>query len=295
MGNAIDFAKLAEQAVATGADHTVKTAGPSGDYKPPAEGPCRLRLVSYIELGKQKGSYMGVPRVKEEVVLTFELSGPNHAPADTDNGPMPTRMDVKIPKSLNEKSAFSILFHRMNYKGTAKHFAQLLGQPFKGRVFHRKAKDGVKVFADLKSKDTGYAIEAPRFEVTGEDGPTGEWRELVVAPAITPIKLFLWDLADMDQWNSIFIDGTYEEKKDATGKVTMAARSKNKFQNLIKSAANFQGSPIHTLLVNSGQPLDLPAPGDMGDDEEEEVQAAPAAAPAVPQGAAADDALNGVV
>ena len=88
----------------------------------------------------------------------------------------------------------------------------------------------------------------------------------------------------MAQWASLFIEGAYPERKDDKGVVTAPAKSKNVFQDTIKRAVNFQGSPMHTLLLTSGQPLDLPDVGeDMEDVPELEVKAPVA------------DALGGIV
>ena len=76
----IDFKALGAKAAATGTNMTVATAGGGGDFVPPAAGPCRLRFVSYIEIGKQKGQFQGKPTVKDKVQLVFELSGKQHMP-----------------------------------------------------------------------------------------------------------------------------------------------------------------------------------------------------------------------
>lgn len=81
-----------------------------------------------------------------------------------------------------------------------------------------------------------------------EDAESGESKRVNVAPAITPLKLFLWDMPSKDMWASIFIDGQYEERKNDKGEVIAPAKSKNKWQERIKAALNFKGSPIANLL-----------------------------------------------
>jgi hypothetical protein len=319
----IDFKALGAKAAAEGADQTKTTAG-GGDYEPPAAGPCRLRFVAYIELGKQKGTFQGKPNVKEKVQLTFELSGPKHQPKVMDDGTkLPHRITITENLSLNEKARFKKLFGVLNYKGDAQHMVQLLGEAYKGVVIHRtfKGKDGKdRTVAELFDKAAGaFTIAPPRYEeVHPEDGPTGNWLPLKVEPAITPLKAFMWQYADKEMWDSIFIEGEYPERKDDAGKVTAPAKSKNVLQNTIKQATNFVGSPIYVALAAAGASLDIPdAEQGMALDEEEEGEdagkssaaagrgtgapstgsapAAGAASPATPQGAAATDALNDIV
>jgi len=47
----------------------------------------------------------------------------------------------------------------------------------------------------------------------------------------------VWDAATKEMWDSLFIDGEYEDGK-----------TKNVFQEIITKAKNFPGSPIHSIL-----------------------------------------------
>jgi hypothetical protein len=279
-----NLAAAIDKAVSEGADQTqAKTGG--GGIELPAEGPCNLRLVAYIELGKhERNGFNGGPKKKQDMVtMTFELSGKNHPPVETDNGVFPQRITITENHSLNEKARFFKLFQLLNYKGTVKHAAALLGEAFRGRVVHEAwVSDPTKKSAKLFDKKTGsYTISPPRVEVTDEDGqPTGEYREIKVAPAISEQRCFLWNYADMEQWASLFIDGEYEERKDATGKVVAPAASKNKFQLQITSALNYKGSPIQQLLTNGGAELTLPEDGVVVEDDADDADEAPAAKPA---------------
>lgn len=303
----IDFKALGAKAAATGVDMTKATQG-GGDYEPPVAGPTRLRFIGYVELGKQKGQFKGIPTVKPKVQLIFELSGPKHPPVTLPDGTkMPHRVTVEENFSLNEKAALYKLFTRMNYAGTASHIAQLLGEAYKGTVVHRKYPKAGEDKADpskwtgisveLKTKADGYTIQPPRFEKVDPETqePTGEMGVLSVDPAISPLRCFIWDLADMEQWASIFIDGQYPSRT-VDGK-EVPGKSKNVFQARIMQAENFNGSPIHALLLGNGASLDVPdaeVPEGAEEEGEPAEQAAPAAA-SVPSGAAADDALNGIV
>lgn len=298
------IAALAAQAVAKGVDMTQATQG-GGEYTPPPEGWANLRFISYIEIGKHEKTIKGAKKTTQRVLLTFELSGKLYPPNEAGE---PQRITIEENKSLNDKANFYKLFTRMNYAGKAQHMAQLLGEAFRGRVVHDKWKgaDGKeRISAVLRDKDTGYTIMPPRIEVPKMDeegAPTGEVevRNVTVAPAISPLKCFLWDFADMEQWASLFIEGEHPERKNEKGEVTAKAKSKNALQNRIKLAKNFTGSVIHTLLVASGKPLDIPDAEDGTDpDQPEQFDDVPdhsvKAPVSTPVGAAADDALAGVV
>lgn len=301
----MDFKALAEKAAAISKDMNVATTG-GGDYEPPAAGPTRLRFISYIEIGKQKDIVMGKPKVRDTAILTFELSGPKHKPTIGDDGKaFPHRISMELAVSLNEKAHFYRVFRALNWAGKAKHISQLLGESYKGEVVHRKYKgrDGKdRINADLYDKAKGvYTIGAPRYEVVNgpesdNPGPTGEFAVLPVDAPISPIKCFIWDLADIDQWNAIFIEGEYAERKDADGTVTSPAKSRNVIQAKVRLAENFKGSPIYTVLAANGGSLDIPD-AEAGRDETttQTDETAPASsAPETPQGDAATDALNAV-
>jgi len=266
--NAIQAAIAADAEVSADMNHSVKGGG--GDYTPPAEGTCGLRFVGYIELGKHEGSFQGKPKVSDEVKLIFELFGPKWEPKEFDGVKVPQRITVNLNKSLNEKAGFFKLFKAMNYEGKAKTMAQLLGQAFIGKVFHKKfkfadGKDGVS--AQLRDPNTGaFTIGAPFVE----DLDTGEVRRRDVPEPLTELRCFLWNVASQAMWDSIFIDGEYEAKTDDEGNVTKAAKTKNVFQARIKEAINFEGSPIDLALkggVETGEEKTV-----------EEVKAAQAAA-----------------
>jgi hypothetical protein len=200
---------------------------------------------------------------------------------------------------LNVKAHFQKDFTRLNYAGKATHIAELLGTAYLGEVFHRQWKgsdEKVNIAAELHGKGEPIMVKAPRF-----DNPvSGETTEVQVLEARSPLRLFMWDFCDKDQWDSLFIDGMYEARKDAAGKETRPAQSKNKWQNKIKLAKNFQGSPIHALLASGGAPIDIPdaEQGDAPpwDDEGADSTLATTAAPVnTPTGAAATDVLNGIV
>lgn len=285
-------------------DMTKAQAG-GGDYEPPKAGFCLLRLVGYFEIGKQAGTYQGKPTLKDMVQIVLEVSGPNHPPTIKEDGTkVPHRITIEENYSLNEKARFFKLFQRMNYKGEAQHMVQLMGEPFKGSIIHRayKGRDGKeRIAVELWDKVNGtWTIEPPRFQPVDAMGmPTGDMQVIKVEPAITELKAFLWNHSDLADWSSLFIEGEYPERKNDKGEVVAKARSKNVIQNKIKSAANFAQSPIYALIAAAGGNLDIPEVDAIPEQDEEAGEAA--ATPAVPEvvkvpeGEAADDALNGVI
>lgn len=274
----IDFdinAAIAAEAE-TSADQNIATKGGSGGYTPPAAGLVRLRLVGYFELGKKDDTYEGKPKVTDEVQLTFELSGPKHAPKKLDDGRViPQRLNVYLHKSMHEKAGYFKLFKAMNWDGKAKIMAQLLGQDFLGTIHHKKWKsDPSKVTAQLKDPVSGaFTVRLPFVE----DAETGESRRVTVDAAITPIKAFLWNNPSKAMWASIFIEGEYEEVKNDDGSVKYPAKSKNVVQNRIREATNFEGSAIAELLSSGSLDIQADKPAPTNAAEKAAVQAMQAA------------------
>jgi len=255
----VDFAKLKEAAAAvaqTAPDMNKSVKGGGGNYTPPPEGIARLRLVGYVETGTHKKSIKGKDKLEKEVRLVFELSGPKYPARDMEDGTkVPFRISINTNFSLNEKAGFYKLFKRMNYKGTATHMSQLLGEAFLGKVVHVTKGEGQEAvtYANLKD-DAGYTVTPPKIE----DPETGAVRDIEVAPPISPLRMFVWNGAPEHlkmMWDSLFIDGTVGDEQ----------RSLNVFQDRIKAAEDYVGSPIYNLLQAGGQEPDLPgvdtAPG----------------------------------
>lgn len=271
---------LAEQQAQTGPDLNKQTGG---DYKPPEAGSTQLRFIEYVETGVhttgKEGSTYG-QKTKPRAQFGFELSGKKHEPKEIEGKRYPHIIRFELVIGQGKKNDYSKLFKLMvqEYPGR-KNFAQLLGEAFRGVVIHREwktASGDTRVSADLKNGDAGFTITG----VTYEDPETNEVKKLKVAPNISDLRLFLWDLADTDQWDSIFIDGTFED-----------GNTKNKLQEKIKAAENFTGSPIYDVLIEAGRGDELaPAPvfakGEQksdvpvsSDDDTPEPEAKPAAKP----------------
>lgn len=242
--------------------------GGGGDYTPPKAGPAIVTLVAYIETGIQHEPASTFDPIKfpakdeDQVELIFEVGGKGHEPKETEDGKkIPERIKVKLKKSLNEKAWFYRIFKALNYDGTATHFAQLVGKHFKATIVHSvPKKEGGAVYAGFKDKNSGYTFAAPIYNPI--DPETGmpdmeKTAKFPQPPVISELKVFLWDYASREMWDSLYIDGEYAEVKDEkTGAVIRPAKSKNYFQERIKSAKNFAGSPIAEIIGDEALILD---------------------------------------
>ncbi|QGH45050.1 hypothetical protein [Bacteriophage Titan-X] len=243
---------LLNKVATQGKDQTVATGG-SFDYTPPAAGVTTARIVGYYELGKHEFEYEGKKKTQDDVTIVFELTGKQHEHIQTDNGPVPVRMSLTLGLSQNEKAHYFKIFNRL--RTDQRHFAQFLsdgGLPVLLEVIHKPGKrDPKKIFAEIVKE----SIRKPIMPVPEmEDGiPTGKFIDTVipVPQAITPRQAFVWDFADAEAWDSIYIEGEYPERKDeATGKVIAEAQSKNKYQLKIASALNFKGLPCYDYAAS---------------------------------------------
>lgn len=265
----------AELAAQTGPDMTeVQTGG--GKELP--VGVAMARLVGYVEIGSQPQEYGGVAKdPKPEFILTFALTGA--APNPTPGGaPLPyTNEDgspyllstYPISLSRNEKAGAFLMFKAMNYKGTATHFAQLIGEAFLLPIVAVKKGDKTTNRADMKGIRPPYAPDPISGQMTMY--PVAEPRE-------QDLKLFLWQHPTLEAFNSLKQEGEWENKA-ADGTITK--QSKNKVQEAMLGATDFSGSALELLLKTNNVAYTIPA------------KKAAAVAPAVP-GAVAP-ALPGAV
>lgn len=225
-----------------------------GTYTPPAAGGCIVTLVGYIETGLQHVEASKFDPIKfpahdeDQVDLIFEISGKGHEPKVLENGTkVPERLTVTLKKSLNEKAWYYKIFNTLNYDKQATHFAQLLGKHFIATVIHTPSKKDPKVvFAGFKCKTAGYTFKAPTYNPNPMD-----MTEVAIVPkpvVLTPLKLFLWTHPSKPMWDSLFIEGKYDDRKDDKTGVVTPGRSKNVLQNKIRNARNFEGSPIFDIV-----------------------------------------------
>ena len=252
-----------------------------GGATPPAAGTCIATLVGYIELGRRvKKGFKGAPDKKvRRARWIFELAGGVNPHTVTEDGnKLAKRITVNtwLPepgKKPSDKSGFYKLFSALNHTKdpNIKIPAQLLGKHWKVVVSQEKftPEGGGEeiVYGSIGSGQEGYRISPPHIDITGEDGmPTGEVKVIQAPEVISQLRLFLWDYASKEMWDSLFIDGEYEEVKDEkTGKVTKPAKSKNVIQEEIQQALDWEGSPMYNILTAGGElDVDALAGGEVG-------------------------------
>ena len=280
-----DFTSIADEVAAVQADANVAKAG-GGSYTPPPKGLARLRFIGYIELGKHVKKVQGKPDKNEDQAwLIFELSGKGYEPKVLDDGTkIPFRITVKLNKSLNEKATYYKLFKRMNYEQKATHFIQLLGQGYLGNVGHfeipsKEPGGQPTIIANFRDDAGNLTIRPPRIEAMDEETGDVVVKPIPVAAAVSEQRCLVWNAKPEHlgkMWASLYIP----EAEASEGDEGKEQRSRNVYQNTIKSALNFEGSPIHQYLQSQGVDLGIPEP-DKG-------QASDAGKPD------ADDPLNGV-
>lgn len=256
-GKALTLAQL--QALAAEAENqTETTTGGGFEYELPEAGLTVGRLIEYIELGMQKQpAYKGKAKPdNQDVRITFELLAPKnkheYQDADGNDRVRYDKISFKVSKKLNEKAKYYKLFTAMRYgRDDITHMAQMLGNPFRLRVYHNEnEKNGVtKTYANLWDGDGSMEIGAPIVE----DALTGKTTKIPVPEAVSPFKIFLWSNPTQETWDSLFIDGEYEATDDKP------ARSKNWIQETILGATDYSGSRLEALvggLTEEETPLD---------------------------------------
>ena len=282
-----DFTSIADEVAAVQADANVAKAG-GGNYTPPPKGLARLRFIGYIELGKHVKKVKGKPDKNEDQAwLIFELSGKGYEPKVLEDGTkIPFRITVKLNKSLNEKATYYKLFKRMNYEQKATHFIQLLGQGYLGNVGHfeipaKEAGGQPTIIANFRDDSGNLTIRPPRVETMDEESGDVIIKSVPVPDAIGDQRCFVWDAKPEwfdKMWPSIYIPDDDEPAEEGKEK-----RSRNVYQNTIKAALNFEGSPIHQYLQAKGADLGIP--------DAEDAKGGKGADAATPDN---DDPLNGV-
>ena len=245
--------EMEDQSVATSGDY---------EYTPPAKGRTIGRFIEYIELGKHVEMYEGKPKPAAELVrVTFELLHPekNIREIEVDGGKkkVADRLSVTMPKKMSEKAKFFKLFKAMTYGRTEiTHMAEMLGEAFILNVSHYEKDLGggkKRIYANLYEASV-WGVYAPR----NEDALSGQVTDISshVPAALSPLRIFLWNQPTKETWDSLFIDGTNEVKKE-DGTVTQ--ESKNWLQERIMSATDFGGSRLQQMVAGLDN---LPTTGD---------------------------------
>ena len=257
---------LAAQDVAeSGIDLNEAVKGGGGGRLLP-EGYAFGRLVEYIEFGNQPQEFQGQAKAPAlEFTLGFALTGQGY---QNDDGTPYVVRTYNTALSRNEKARAFKLFKALNWKGTAKSFAQLLGDTFLVKIKQvPKSKTDPKIVSRIDLD--GFL--PPLDPVTRQPYPIAE------APD-DMYRLFLWSRPTKEAWDSLFIEGEYEGK------------SKNRIQEQILAALDFQGSPLQQLLMASGVtalPTAAPATPIAAPVAAAPAAVAPTPAPAVPVAPAA--------
>lgn len=191
-----------------------------------AAGTAYGRLIGVVEIGEQNETYQGNPVVKNKVMLTFELSG---AKWPEMNGMRPTR-SIQFTNSDSGRAQLHKLMKKLDPEGKYNHIAQMLDQVFFVEIRHETSKrDPQRVFVRLGE------ISLPVME----DPSTGVNVNLAdkAAPRLARLMVFFWDAPTLEDWDDLYLSGEYEK-----------GRTKNIFQHAIRTAVNFEGSPIWNML-----------------------------------------------
>ena len=225
----------ANQAAELGPDMNEAEKGGGGGGRLLPEGYAFGRLVEYVEFGSQPREFGGQAKDPlPEAQIGFALWGQGYQ--NEDGTPYVVR-PYSFHISRNEKAKAFKLFKALNWKGTAKHFAQLLSQAYLVKIVH-VPKDKAQPNGPKRSVIDLAGFLPPLDPVTKQPYPIPEAPDDLY-------RLFLWDVPTKDGWDSLFIEGNWEDGK-----------SKNMLQEKCLSALDFQGSPLQQML--GGQVAALP-------------------------------------
>ena len=226
-------ATAVESAVMT--DMSVQSAGGQGGKLYP-EGYAFGRLVAYVELGDIVQEFNGEAKAPApHMFLGFAIWGAGYQNEDGSPGYI-TTYDLSL--SNNGKAKAFKLFKKLNYKGGATTFAQMLGENFLVKIVHHTAKaPGSKPRSIIDIE--GFL--PPREQVSGTPYTIPPAGAQDVADSM--YKLFLWDTPTPETWATLFIDG---KRDDGT--------SKNWLQDKVMEATNFIGSPLDIMLGGVAMP-----------------------------------------
>lgn len=231
---------LADQEAAEGIDLNEVVKGGGGRLLP--EGYAFGRLVEYIEYGNQPQEFNGKAKDPAlEYTLGFALWGQVPDPADpskvvtyhNDDGTPYIMRTYATAISQNEKSRTHKLFKALNWKLTAKNLAQLIGETYLIKIKHVP-----------KSKADQTLVS--RIDLDGFLPPLDP---VTRAPYAIPeaaddlYRMFIWNRPTKEAWDALFVEGKFDDGK-----------SKNRVQETIIAALDFQGSPLQQLLLNAGVP-----------------------------------------
>ena len=259
-------------------NHNEVSSGGDFEYETPPEGLTPARFIGFVEVGlREQRAFKGKEKPPaREARFWFELNGPKHTKTLDDGRVITNLISFKVTIKRNEKAAFTKLWKKMLYgRDGFTHMSQLLGEPFLVRVVHNKSKgaDGTeRTYANIRDDDFNWLIQAP----LQEDPLTGDTTRIAVPEATAAPKMLLWDDPTIEQWNTLYIDGTKTVKNEKGEEVEV---SKNWLQeDIVQNALDFQGSALEALIAGAALEGALDAPKD--DPAPAPAEEAPEAAPA---------------
>jgi hypothetical protein len=225
-------------------DQNERVTGP--EFTLPPEGITVGRFVEYVEIGMHpQKPFKGKEKPDAEMVyMKFDLVGPKNL-REHEGQKFCDQISIRVKLSKNDKAGYVALYDKMKYgRDKITHMAQMLGEAFIITVVHNKGDgEGARTYANMKTAGAAGVWQIGAPVVT--DPLTGVATKVPVPAALSEIKFFGWNVPTQETWDSLFIDG---ERELDDGKGGKTVKSKNWIQELILSATNFEGSPLHQLL-----------------------------------------------
>lgn len=260
-----DLDAIVEQAANESVDLSEASKG-GGGATPPAAGVCIATLIGYIELGRRikKGFKGAADKKVRKARWIFELAGGVNPHTKNDEGVVFVKritVHTWLPekgKQASDKSGFYKLFSALNADKAAKIPAQLLGKHVKVIVSAEEftpegGGDPIK-YGSIGTAQEGFRISPAQIDLTDEAGmPTGQVKLIPAPEVISSQRCFLWDYANQQMWDSLFIEGEYEAVEAADGKAARPAKTKNVIQEEIKLALDWKESPMYEILSAGGE------------------------------------------
>lgn len=263
-----DLNSIIDQAANESEDMSEASKG-GGGATPPNAGTCIATLVGYIELGRRvKKGFKGAPDKKvRKARWIFELAGGTNPHTKSEDGTQTFAKRITVNtwlpepgKKPSDKSGFYKLFSAVNHAKdpAVKIPAQLLGKHVKVIVsveeFTNENNELIK-YGSIGNAQDGFRITPARVDVTDpETGmPTGEFRLINAPEVVSSQRCFLWEYANQQMWDSLFIEGEYEAVEAADGKAARPAKSKNVIQEEIMQALDWKGSKMQSILGDGGE------------------------------------------
>lgn len=268
------------------------------ESEPLAEGPCRLRLLSYIELGLHPGTKQ-FPKPKEKAKVVFEVVSKKHLEKDSEGKTVHRTITVYFNKGTSAKAGDRKLFNAMNASvgNIYTHFAEMIGKGFAAKITNSvPVAPATAVYSNLDEgpRDASTYTFTPPFKID-EDGEFVLTEDGARIPVEMPElrgkpQLFLWEMDALSDeqiiamWDDLYIEGEWEAKEAQDGKPARPAKSKNVIQEKIMAGVSWEGSRTEGLtqtFVELDELTGEPVEGDDDQTTETTTEAATTTNPAV--------------